>query len=241
MKNTFTFIILISAVAIALPLIGCSKDHKSSRDSAPAYGGGGGGGNGTSTGTGTGSGTGNGGDPGSAVSLDLTWGIQEDASQADLEDMAGRIKKFNQGVWDGTEGQAYLGEQTLVNNSSEGNVLIKSIKGPIGNPPAACAMGGSGYWQIRMSTAAIPMQCFTHELGHGWVGPFQSEEYNCVSAANDICIQGACTTGGEGVGLWCDPSNCLENQQCWNQMQQTHGWEHPGPGGAVPTCNVTIQ
>ncbi|TET33036.1 MAG: hypothetical protein E3J72_17800 [Planctomycetota bacterium] len=155
--------------------------------------------------------------------------------------MADKIKFYNEGLWEGTEGQAYLKDQTLVNGSSDGNVIVRVIKGPISNPPAACKTSGGGF-QITLCSGQLPRQGFLHELGHGWVGPFYSEEYNCLNASEGVCVMAMMVgLSGEGYSKWCDPTTCVESQQCWNLMQSTHGWAHPGPGGAAPACNVTIQ
>ncbi|TET35792.1 MAG: hypothetical protein E3J72_09795 [Planctomycetota bacterium] len=229
-------LILFLAVAMTLPLTGCSKKDKPSRGVAAPTGTPGGGG------TGGGGGGGGGGNPGDADALDLTWGVRENASQADMEFMANRIKTFAGGFWNGTEGQGYLRNQTLVNNSLSGDVIVKSIKGPLGSPLASCSSGAGG-WQITLSSGKLIMHGFLHELGHAWVGPFHGEEYNCVNGAAGICIMGRSGAGGEeGLSKWCDPENCVASQQCWTRILSSHaGWTHPGPGGTVPACNVTIQ
>ncbi|TET34342.1 MAG: hypothetical protein E3J72_14370 [Planctomycetota bacterium] len=233
--------ILILLVVTALLFVsGCSKKHKSSRSGIPTSGLPGGG-----TTGGGGGGANGGGNPGDSNELDLSWTVVEQSSQADLEYMVDRIKMFNKGLWIGTEGQSYLRNQTLSDGSSSGNVVVNRVKGAMGNPPAYCTSGG-GSWKITLSTGQIQTHGFLHELGHGWVGPWHTEEYNCLNQSANTCAQGMMILGSgpaEGRLNWCDPSNCTGGQQCWNQIKQTHGWSHPGPGigSAEPTCNVTIQ
>ncbi|TET38301.1 MAG: hypothetical protein E3J72_03565 [Planctomycetota bacterium] len=157
-----------------------------------------------------------------------------------MEYMVGRIKTYANNFWIGCEGQAYLRDQTLSCGSSGGNVVIDSVKGPMKQPPAMCSFGG-GQWTIWLSTGEIASHGFLHEIGHGWVGPFSSEEYNCMNQGAGVCIQAAMYGGGEGFNKWCDTENCVSHQECWTKIQATHSWAHPGPGGTSPTCNVTIQ
>ncbi|TET35793.1 MAG: hypothetical protein E3J72_09800 [Planctomycetota bacterium] len=157
--------------------------------------------------------------------------------------MADRIKTYANGLWTGTEGQGYLRNQTLKNNSSDAKTIIQGgIKGPQSNPAGMCSFGGGG-WTITLATGTFESQVWLHEFGHAWVGPFSSEEYNCQDAASGVCIQGAAMGrgGAEGLSKWCDPENCVASQQCWNKMQASHNWAHPGPGGSQPACNVTIE
>ncbi|MHC4663101.1 MAG: zinc metalloprotease [Planctomycetota bacterium] len=232
---SFLFIVLMVAVMVFSP--GCSKKHKSDRDSAPVgslpSSNGGGGGY---------TGSGGGGNAGGAFGHDLACIINGSPSQAQKEYVAGRLKTYNDCLWIGTEGQAYLNNLTLTAASgSTADVIFKSADGGKGNPAAWCQTSSAGWWKIHLTTGNCEGHTFNHEIGHGWVGPWSgSEEYNCRSG--DVCSQGAGGgAAGEGRIRWCDPSNCVANQQCWNKMQQTHGWAHPGPGGQSPTCNVTIQ
>ncbi|MHC4662273.1 MAG: hypothetical protein ACYS8W_11345 [Planctomycetota bacterium] len=227
------FILLLTVCALAV-FPGCSKKHKSDRTVPPEGS--------LPTGTTGGPINGGGGNPGDADYLDMTWAIDENAAQSGLEFIAGRIRAYNSGLWQGSEGQAYLRNQTIVNNTDEGDVVIERVSGPMGNPPAYCYSGYGGF-TIFLSTGEIPAHGFLHELGHGWVGPFHGEEYSCINQSEGVCIMAAMIgSSGEGFVKWCDPSNCVAGQQCWNQIQETHGWAHPGPGGgSEPICNITIQ
>jgi hypothetical protein len=222
-------------------MVGCEGGdscRKSLEEDGGTTGPGGGGDSGGDTGGGSGGG---GGNPGNADPLDLTWAVNDNASQSDLQWMAERIKQIANYLWQATEGQAYLRDQALKNNSSSGDVIVMRVKGSMGNPPAYCT-SGSGFWRITISTGEIPAQGWLHELGHGYIGPFAGEEYDCINQSAGVCIQAAMVAGtGEGFLKWCDESNCVSHQKCWTKIKQSHGWQHPGPGGTAPTCNVTIQ
>jgi hypothetical protein len=166
-------------VAAAILLTGCEGGNacrKSLEEDGGTCGPGGGGDTG---------GDGGGGNPGNAEALDLTWAVQAEASQSDLQWMSDRIKQLNNYLWQATEGQAYLRNQTIKNKSSSGDVIIMKVKGSMSNPPAYCTHG-SGNWQITLSTGELPAQGFLHELGHGWVGPFADETYNCMDQGKGI-------------------------------------------------------
>ncbi|MHC4778112.1 MAG: hypothetical protein ACYTFG_05990 [Planctomycetota bacterium] len=181
------------------------------------------------------------------VALDITWAVKDDASPVQMSAFANRIEQASAALWAATDGQAYLRNVTLVDNTSVGEVILDNLDQEAAEGMFAYTyqLGGGGY-EIHLG-GNFPMQAFLHEMGHGfvlqdWALP---EEYDMSGSPCPVCAMDAYQLGtGEGKVVFCDTSNCSTTRNgCWeNVILGLHqAWTHPHGTGGMPSTNVTIQ
>jgi hypothetical protein len=169
-----------------------------------------------------------------ALALDITWAVKDDATLAQMNGFAARIRQASDALWAATEGQAYLRNVALVDNTALGQVILDNLdqQSAEGNFAYTYQLAGGAY-EVHLGGALVLQD---------WVLP---EEYDLQGAPCPPCAMDAYYLGtGEGNTRFCDASNCATTRVgCWeNVILGTHSdWAHPHVFGSAPTTQVTIQ
>jgi len=173
----------------------------------------------------------------------FTIAIQDDANDEFFHEFRWRLRRLNWFLWDITEGQMYLKNIRVVDNSSQGRFIIQ--KGKLRLPllqggGAFCMRAGRPEWRV-VSGGRCYVRILCHEFFHGIFG-LPDERHGCP------CLMQGGLYGVRTTELsLCDDKTHRQHAvtplSCWKIVSKRYPkMRHPNkiPYGRVPQVRVSV-
>ena len=161
--------------------------------------------------------------------------IEDNVDKKTLEEWQERMQAISDYYFNMTEGQFFIAECEIEDNTSEGRILIEKGKVEwygLGNKQgtgvlAYCTAGGSPQWNVH-SPGKAGVSVIAHEMGHGAFGLpdeyYQNPQCDCMMRAapnpQKLCTAATHIAGGRNVG---PPGS--EGKNCWQIVLDRKEWK----------------